>query len=368
MMLPAGKKRASPGEPTIGRRELVRSLVALYLTTACGPTTRISGGASPAAARTSPGTVSLPASAQVAVWSWFDLPDDPRSRELSGIAWDDATKTLWAVQDASADIVAIVADAKLEKWRFGSTIKLEMSFPLDLEGIVVTPDGFVVASEKGPRVLDVDRSGKLRRDIPLPDHFRMARENKSLESLTMSPNGRYLFTTTEEALSCDGAIATPKEGTRVRILRMSPRGGDVEEHAYMTDPAPHEAGDYGIADLAALSDDDLLVLERGWARGAGNTARIYRVSLADPVTSCLATPALTADAPVLAKQLVVDLARLVVTGLPKTKQKQESPLLDNYEGLAVGPRLPDGRQSLILVSDDNGRSDQFARIVVLAVG
>jgi len=60
---------------------------------------------------------------------------------------------------------------------------------------------------------------------------------------------------------------------------------------------PHDGGDYGVADLAALSADDVLVLERGWARGAGNTARIYRVSLADPVTSCLSVPELTAQAP-----------------------------------------------------------------------
>jgi hypothetical protein len=112
----------------------------------------------------------------------------------------------------------------------------------------------------------------------------------------------------------------------------------------------------------------VLVLERGWTRGFGNTARIYRVSLTDTSTSCLATAELANDAPVLAKTLVVDLAKVSATGLPATRQKQAAPILDNFEGLAVGPVLPDGRRSLVLVSDDNGRTDQFARIVVLAVG
>lgn len=370
MMRRAGKKRASPVQPTIGRRELVRSFVALYLATACGPSVVTPAPMSTAGARAGLGrpNVPLPVGGLVGVWSWFDLPNDPRSRELSGIAWDEGSRTLWAVQDETANVVPIMPDAELRTWAFGPVTKLDMTFPLDLEGIVVTPDGFIVASEKGPRVLEVDRHGKLRRDIPLPEHFSKARDNKSLESLTMSPNGHYLFTTTEEALSCDGSKATSKTGTRVRILRMSRPEGAIEEHAYMTDPSPHEEGDYGIADLAALSDDDMLVLERGWARGSGNTARIYRASLADPITSCLATPELAANAPVLPKQLVVDIGKLTVAGLPQTRQKQASPLLDNYEGLAVGPRLPDGRQSLIVVSDDNGRSDQFARIVVLAVG
>ena len=149
---------------------------------------------------------------------------------------------------------------------------------------------------------------------------------------------------------------------------MTRDGGEATEHAYMTDPLPHDSGDYGVADLAALSSDDVLVLERGWSRGSANTARIYRVSLTDPDTSCLAAAELAADAPVMAKRLVVDLAKLSAKGLPATRQKQAAPILDNFEGLAVGPTLPDGRRSLVLVSDDNGRTDQFARIVVLAVG
>ena len=343
----------------MGRRELVRSLAGLCaaLAGAGCPSTRAPQTATAAGL-----------SGKVALWSWFDLPDEPRSRELSGIAWDDATRTLWAVQDESANIVPILPNADLTAWGFGPTITLRMSFPLDLEAIVVTPDGFIVASEKGPRILEVDREGKLRRDLPLPEHFEKARDNKSLESLTMSPDGRWLFTTTEEALSCDGARATTKAGTRVRILRM-PRGeGDTSEHTYTTDPSPHETGDYGIADMCALSAVEVLVLERGWAHGYGNTIRVYRAHLDDPKTSCLAVPTLDASSPTMAKELLVDLGKLPTHGLPPPRQAQSSPLLDNFEGLALGPRLRDGRQSLILVSDDNGRSDQFARIVVLAIG
>ena len=361
-MRPAGKK---PEDGTISRRELLRSAAGLCLATACGPTPAATTAGEAAAVA----NVARRFAGPVEVWSWFDLPDDPRSRELSGIAWDQATKTLWAVQDETANIVPLIPGNHLKTWGFGPITTLRMAFPLDLEGIVITPEGFVVASEKGPRILEVDRQGQLRRDIPLPDHFAKARENKSLESLSQSPNGKWLFTTTEEALSGDGARATPATGTRVRVLRM-PRfaGGENTEHAYATDASPHEGGDYGIADLAALSENELLVLERGWTRGYGNTARIYLTNLDNAAASCLLNPSLTPEAPVMPKKLLVDIAKLPAKGLPAMRQKQDSPLLDNYEGLAVGPRLPDGRHSLILVSDDNGRSDQFARIVVLAVG
>lgn len=330
------------------------------LVAACGPATSTGRGGSPATPR--------PFGSAISIHAWFDLPDDSRSRELSGIAWDEGTRTLWGVQDESAKIVQLVPDRDLKNWSFGPMIELKMAFPVDLEGIVILQDGFIVASEKGPRLLEIDRKGKLRRDIALPAHFANARDNKSLESLAMSPGGRFLFTTTEGALSSDGENATPNAGARVRVLRIPRDTGEVVENAYATDPAPHGIGDYGVADMAAISNDDLLVLERGWTRGSGNTARIYRVSTNDAASMCLGNPALAADAPVMEKKLVVDLAKLVVSGLPALKQPQDSPLLDNFEGLAIGPVLPDGRRTLILVSDDNGRTDQFARIVVLAVG
>lgn len=360
--------RKKPAQP--GRRDLLRSMVALFIGGLGGVGTACGASPGPRTLAGSSGTkLTAPFGGRIELYSWFDLPEDSRSRELSGIAWDDATRTLWGVQDETANIVPIMPDRDLKRWGFGPIITLKMSFPLDLEGIVITADGFVVASEEGPRVLEVDRQGKLRRDIPLPKHFSDSRENKSLESLTMSPDGKHLFTTTEAALTPDGERATALKGTRLRILRMTRAGAETAEHAYVTDPVPHSSGDYGVADLAALSGDDLLVLERGWTRGSGNTSRIYQVSLtADEATNCLLTPGLAPDGPVMQKRLVVDLAKLPVKGLPPSRQQQDSPLLDNFEGLALGPRLPDGRLTLLLVSDDNGRTDQVARIVVLAVG
>ena len=365
MMHPAGKKPARQ----LGRRAALEvacgGCLALFTSAACGST----AGISPVPPRPLPLRSVPRPSRRVELYSWFDLPsDDPRSRELSGIAWDDATRTLWGVQDATANIVPILPDRDFRRWSLGNSIELRTNFPLDLEGVVVLKDGFIVASERGPRVLEVDRQGKLRKDIALPEHFAKARVNKSLESLTMDPAGTYLFTTSEASLNCDGEVATAANGARLRILRIARKDGAYEEHAYTTDPLPRASGDYGVADLAAISTDDLLVLERGWTHGAGNTARVYRVELTDASTSCLALYSLGADAPTLAKELVIDLATLPAQGLPAAKQQQQTALLDNFEGMAIGPRLPDGRASIILISDDNGRSDQFARILVLGLG
>jgi len=300
--------------------------------------------------------------------AWFDFPkDDPRSRELSGIAWDDASKTLWAVQDETPNIVPLVPDAKLATWAFGPTIHVDADGKLDLEGIAVLPDGFLVASEIGPRIVETDRMGKARRDVALPPKFSEAVRNKSLESLVLTPDGRFLFTTTEIGLPRDSPRATTQRGARVRILRVDRTTGENVEHAYASDPVAREDEDYGIADLAALSEDQLFVLERGFAKGVGNRVRIYSVDMRDAQSVCGSVESI-ADLPVLPKTLLLDLATLPVPpGLPPAKQPEASPLLDNFEGLAIGPRLPDGRRALFLVSDDNGHAFQFARLLVLAL-
>lgn len=306
----------------------------------------------------------------VELHSWFDLPrDDPRSRELSGLAWDAKRGVLWAVQDEAASIVSLVPSADLRSWRFGETITVDVDGPVDLEGLVVLDDGFILSSEDGPRVIEVDRRGRFRREIPLPPRLRDARQNRSLESLTASPDGRWLFTTTEAALTVDGEKASAERGTRVRIHRMERNhegAVGTTEHVYETDPAPYANGDWGVADMAALSDDELLVLERGWAKGHGNTARIYHTSLADHASCSLFEP-IAGSASALRKTLRCDVGNLHCPGLPPAKQLQASPLLDNYEGIAIGPRLAAGRASVIIVSDDNGHDNQFARICVLRV-
>ena len=54
------------------------------------------------------------------------------------------------------------------------------------------------------------------------------------------------------------------------------------------------------------------------------------------------------------KTLLLDLRTL---GIP----------LDNVEGMTLGPRLPDGRQSLVLVSDNNFAAAQFTQFLLFAL-
>jgi hypothetical protein len=62
------------------------------------------------------------------------------------------------------------------------------------------------------------------------------------------------------------------------------------------------------------------------------------------------------------KKLLLDLKK--TPGL----SSELAPSLDNFEGLAWGPRLADGRQTLILVSDDNFSVRQRTWFLAFAIG
>ena len=41
--------------------------------------------------------------------------------------------------------------------------------------------------------------------------------------------------------------------------------------------------------------------------------------------------------------------------------------LDNVEGMTIGPTLPDGRSSLVMVSDNNFAAAQFTQFLLFAL-
>ncbi len=242
----------------------------------------------------------------------------------------------------------------------------------DGEGIVLTGRGeLLIASETEPAIRRFARDGALLGELPVPDRFRVAPageagRNLTFESLALSPNGRSLFTAVEGPLAPDGSV-TGGSG-RIRILRYEDRGPGgfvpVEQFFYLT-----EAGrGIGVVEIVALSERELLVLERGFAAGEGNTVRVFQVALAGArdvaAEASLAAPRLTP----IRKSLLVDLANCPPSGAATAPgATQPNPLLDNVESLALGPRLPGGRRALLLQSDDNFGANQTTRVIALAV-
>lgn len=234
----------------------------------------------------------------------------------------------------------------------------------DGEGMALEPSGeMLISSETEPSIREISLAGKTLRSLPVPGLFLAGektgiRSNLGFESLTLGPEGGTLWTANERALKQD----TPEDLARpspVRLLRYERRGGEWvpgAQFVYAVEPIAKPAGHgfqiRGLSDLLALPGGDLLALERELVEGRGFTIQIYRVSLAG-ATDVSGRESLAGQSytPVK-KTLVYDFAR---AGFAP----------DNLEGMAFGPRLPDGSRTLVLVSDNNFNVFQKTQIVAL---
>ena len=205
--------------------------------------------------------------------------------------------------------------------------------------------------------------------------------NYNFESLTFDSVHQYLWTIPESTLRKDGQPATPQNGLANRLRLMRLNWGKIKEdsnkeeyseqvsskkdsrymmtYAYQMDqPSTHKKADIyvmGVSELCALPDGQLLVLEREAfipkiKIGAFCKCKLY---LINPLNSkeFSMKENFSSDTPFLKKRLLAEWK----TGLSLSKRS-----FANYEGMCLGPKLEDGSQVVILLSDSQ---DQYAGVL-----
>lgn len=251
---------------------------------------------------------------------------------------------------------------------------------IDPEGIALSPRDTVFISSEGainqgiaPFIQEYDlETGQAVLDVPLPQRYlpsdspetpRGIQDNLGFEALAISAPSLFkdepfrLFTATELALIQDSPNNSIAENSQNRFLHyvINPFGTPVllGEHLYLLDSPPEDAIFYGLTALTTLEQEGyFLSLERTFGL-SGFGAKIFEVINAN-ATDTSGIPSLAGGNEginPLKKKLLLDLSDLDIE-------------LDNLEGITLGPRFPDGSQSLILVSDDNFRQDQVTQFLL----
>ncbi|WP_062648247.1 esterase-like activity of phytase family protein [Streptomyces maremycinicus] len=239
----------------------------------------------------------------------------------------------------------------------------EKGAALDSEGLAVDRDGTrLITSETEPSVRRHGHDGTILDRLPVPSSLLVApagraTANQTFEGLTLFPGGRTLLASMEYAIAGDSAgLVRFQTWTRTR----GDRFGLGAQYAYRTDSG------LGVPEVQALPDGRLLVLERGFTSGVGNTVRLY---LADPrrATDTSGVASLTGQDGVrpVRKTLLADLVDCPSQGAT-ARQPQPNPLLDNIEGMVITGRAK-GRLEVLLVSDDNQNAVQTTRFYRLRV-
>jgi hypothetical protein len=309
--------------------------------------------------------------------------------ELSGITYDPQRGVYYVVGDRLGTVPAHVftLTVPLTSDALGtpsiSTVRL-LAGPdgqwftglnLDGEGIALASASELYVSSEGgsappggPAVYRFTVDGGYLGALTVPSIFQIGVNNLSFEGLAFSPSKRSLFVAMEGPLPADGVTGDLRG--RQRILRYELRGDAYEpaqQYFYLTERG-RNASELGVSELIALSDTELLVMERGFVANEGNTVRVFKTSVAGASDiSRVAALTSTSVAP-LQKTLLFDLATCPDNGASLAPgATQPNKLLDNFEAMALGPELPGGRRALILLSDDNSGTNQTTRLIALAV-
>ena len=205
--------------------------------------------------------------------------------------------------------------------------------------------------------------------------------NYNFESLAFDSVRQYLWTIPESTLRKDGQPATPQNGlaNQLRLMRLdwgkmkenrnkeeySEQVSSKKDSRYMTpyayqmdQPSTHKKADIyvmGVSELCALPDGQFLVLEREAfipkiKIGAFCKCKLYQINPLNSEEFSMKEN-FSSDTPFLKKRLLAEWK----TGLSLSKRS-----FANYEGMCLGPKLEDGSQVVILLSDSQ---DQYAGVL-----
>ena len=288
------------------------------------------------------------------------------AEQISGITWAGGD-LYYTVDDNDGKLYPLTlainrANGSLANSGISIGTGVTMAGSNDMEGCAFDPaSGKVwISQETGALVREFDpATGELLRSAPVPAIQKQYYGNYSLEALTISGDGKTMWTANEESLKCDGTNSTLTAGTTVRLTRFTRLSVHDNwtadgQWAYLTEPIAENSNQYlagnsrcGVSALTALPDGTLLVLERGY-RGWGTLADdfknyIYAVDFSGATD--------ITDIP--------SLKEATYTRVGKTCIWKDMELkIVNYEGMCLGPRLDDGSCVLVVVADGGNSGNE----------
>lgn len=236
----------------------------------------------------------------------------------------------------------------------------------DSEGIAYAPEhGFFVCAENDQQILELGEDGTpTGRRLTVPACFEPQNifPNYGFEALTYDAANGIFWSTTEQGLRSDVTAPTDYSSSAPTLLRLLSFGSDLlplhqfayETEAPVTRHAPRHFA-FGVPELLALNDTTLLVMERELSIPKNYNRAKCRIRLFCVSPS---TDLAIADTSVALRE--TDRTRFLrktplfafTTGIRLVGRKDFA----NYEGMCLGPKLADGRQTVLLVADSQNRA------------
>lgn len=230
----------------------------------------------------------------------------------------------------------------------------------DGEGITFLPrtKTLLISGESDSKIKEYDLDGSLtNREVQL----KTITDNYGYESLSYNEKTGIVWTGNESTMSEDGEQATPENRVKnvIRLQSFNENLKAINTYRYIMDEpestqrAWHYA--YGVSEILALDDSSLLILEREFfiptsKIGAWVNCKLYQVNPISSISAGMTLP----------KTFIYQW---------QTKLTLLNHSIANYEGMCLGPKLKDGSQVLIFISDSQNHyggilKDWFKTIII----
>jgi hypothetical protein len=235
------------------------------------------------------------------------------------------------------------------------------------EGERIVKGGTVILED--PFINIIDRNGQFKDSFALPANLHMhatengPRQNGVFEGSAFTEDYQTLYVNVEEPIYEDGPRAGTGDSTGwIRIIKYDVASRKpIAQYAYQIDPVAYPAipGDAfkinGIPDILYVGNNRLLVIERSFSTGRiPCTIRVYLADLSKATDVQSTTSLRKASFVPASKKLLLNMDSLGI-------------YTDNIEGVTFGPRLPDGHQSLIFISDNNFSSEEKTQFLLFEI-
>jgi len=223
---------------------------------------------------------------------------------------------------------------------------------------------------QNPCIYEMRLNGNFLDSFYLPQNVQVYKENigvrnnSVLEGLSFTNDHKFLWTSMEGPIHEDGPLASPVYANApVRFIKFdATTRKPVAQYGYLLDAVAHppaKENDFfvnGVSEILGLGGERFLVLERSFTKGIAGC--VIKIFLADfsKATNVMEVKSLyeNSNYSPSSKKLIL-------------KLNDTNRYIDNVEGVSFGPVLPNGHQSLILISDNNFNFSQKSQIFLFEI-
>lgn len=263
--------------------------------------------------------------------------------------------------------------ANWEKYPDSSIDPEEMRYNPKTKSVVWSSEGArVIAKDfaviQNPSLQFAKLNGDFSSAFELPNNLNMQKEEKGprsngvLEGITFNKDYSVVYTNVEEPLYEDDTEATTTKGGLIRIFKFDAKSRkNTAQYAYLLDPIAHEPNPKtgfavnGISSIQFYDDNHLLILERSYSVGKqACTIKVYLCDLSKATDIKNINSLQNQEFTVAPKKLILNMDDLGI-------------FTDNIEGLTFGPKLANGKQSLLFVTDNNFSEKQKTQLLLFEV-